>query len=209
MNFDQMMDSWRSQDEAPLYGVNRDLLQLVLRHEQAHIRRELRNEQWIAYAVGIGAALFGTFWIWQTIVREDPIVYTAAAGLGAGAFALWAGAFWLSRRRQALRERGFGNSLQEEIRRNLSLVDYQLSRAGRWSAALLWAAPVMVGSVLLYVLLATINDNTDFWYDAGMIALVVVSIVWGARDTSRKISQELEPRRQKLRELLAKLDGGE
>jgi hypothetical protein len=33
MNFDQMMDTWRTQDEAPLYGVNRDLLLLVLKHE--------------------------------------------------------------------------------------------------------------------------------------------------------------------------------
>jgi hypothetical protein len=209
MNFDQMMDSWRSQEEAPLYGVNRDLLQLVLQHEQAHIRRELRIEQWTAYAVGIGAALFGTFWIWQTIMRADPIVYTAAAGLGTAAFALWAGAFWLSRRRQALRERGFGNSLQEEIRGNLSLVDYQLSRAGRWSAALLWAAPVMVGSVLLYALLAAINDNTAFMFDVAMIALVVVSILWTTYATSCEIRQELEPRRQKLRELLAKLEGSE
>ena len=32
MNFDQMLDAWKAQDEAPLYGVNRDLLQLVLRH---------------------------------------------------------------------------------------------------------------------------------------------------------------------------------
>ncbi len=29
MNFDEMLKTWRAQDETPLYGVNRDLLQLV------------------------------------------------------------------------------------------------------------------------------------------------------------------------------------
>jgi hypothetical protein len=209
MNFDQMMETWRTQDEAPLYGLNRDLLQLVLQYEQAHIRRELRIEQWVAYIIGAGAAIFAGFWLWQTIHRADPVLYTVAAGVGGSAFALWAGAFWLSRRRQAMRERSFGNTLQEEILRNLSLVDYQLSRAGRWSAGMLWVAPIMVGTVLIYWLLAAINDNTDFWFDAGMIALVVVSLVWTTYDTSRKMKQEFEPRRQRLRQLLDMLNAGE
>jgi aldose sugar dehydrogenase len=39
----------------------------------------------------------------QTIWRTDIKNYTVAAGVGTGAFALWTGAFWLSRKRQARR----------------------------------------------------------------------------------------------------------
>ena len=58
MDFDQMLDAWRAQDERPIYGVNRDLLQLVLQNERAAIRRSLRRDQWITYLVGSGMAAF-------------------------------------------------------------------------------------------------------------------------------------------------------
>ena len=44
------------------------------------------------------------------------------------------------------------------MRRNLSLVDYQLSQSGRWSKVMLMAAPVVLGSVLIYWLIAEINE---------------------------------------------------
>ena len=33
MNFDQMLDAWKAQDDKPLYGVNQDLLRLVVLNE--------------------------------------------------------------------------------------------------------------------------------------------------------------------------------
>jgi hypothetical protein len=205
MDFDQMMDAWRTQDEAPLYGVNRDLLQLVLRHEQADVRRALRLEQWVTYIAGPGMAALAAFWLWATIYRGDSLPYLAAASVSAGAFILWIVAFWMSRRRQALRERSFGNSLLAEVRRSLSLVDYQLSTAGRWSAAMLWAAPPMLGAMLIYWLMAEINDNTGFWFDAGMTIFILGTAAWTTWEASRKIARQLEPRRQRLSELLALL----
>lgn len=205
MDFDQMMNAWRAQDDKPLYGVNEDLLRLVLRHEQADIRRSLRWDQWTTYVVGTAMAALAGAILWWFLYRRGPELYTVAAVVGTSAFALWVGALWLSRRRQTMRERGFGNTLQEEIRRNLSLVDYQLSQVGRWSTAMLWSAPILVGATLIYWLLAEINDNTDFWFDAGMIVFLVGSVAWTTYETSRKTKQQLLPRRQRLSELLEML----
>ena len=35
MNLDDLMEVWRSQDTAPLHGVDKTLLRLALRHDEA------------------------------------------------------------------------------------------------------------------------------------------------------------------------------
>ncbi|HEY6815777.1 MAG TPA: hypothetical protein VI168_09585, partial [Croceibacterium sp.] len=170
MDFDQMLESWKSQDDKPLYGVNGDLLRLVLHNERDRIGRTLRRDQWITYLVGPGMALFGAVWLWIAIVNGVPAIYSAAAAIGAIAFAVWVVAVWLSRRRQAERERAFGNSLKDEIRRNLSLTEYQIAN-GRWGAALLWTLPVMVGALLIYWLSFQVNTDTGMsaWTHAWIV----------------------------------------
>ena len=41
MDFDQMLDAWKAQDEAPLYGVNSDLLQHQLEQVAVHAVQRL------------------------------------------------------------------------------------------------------------------------------------------------------------------------
>src|SRR5690348_13517819 len=137
MDFDQMLAAWKTQDDKPLYGVNQDLLRLVLQGERDKVRRKMRRDQWVTYLAGPGMALFGAAWWWIAIVNGVPPLYSAAAGIGAITFVVWVAAFWVSRRRQAERERAFGNSLKDEIGRNLSLTEYQITN-GRWGPALLW-----------------------------------------------------------------------
>jgi len=124
MDFDEMLESWRAQEHKPLYGVNQDLLRLVLQNEQDKIRRKLRRDRWVTYLLGPGMVLFAAFWLWVAIVNGIPPLYVAAAALGATTIALWVGALWVSHMRQARRERAFGNSLKDEIGRNLSLTEY-------------------------------------------------------------------------------------
>lgn len=131
MNFDQMLATWRAQDEAPLYGVNRDLLQLLIQHAETELRLGLRLELWMAFGLSAGLVAL-IVWFFASIDGPRTIGDYVATSIAIGATLLYAGAYWVSRKRQALRERGFGSSLQGEIRRNLSLVDYQLSRHGRW-----------------------------------------------------------------------------
>jgi hypothetical protein len=211
MDFDQMLEAWKTQDKAPLYGVNCDLLQLVLKHEQADIRRKLRRDQWITFIAGTVMGLAAAVFLWAFIYFRVPAIYTAGAAIGGGVSILWMVALWLSRRGQALRERQFGNALRDEIARNLSLIEYQLSHAGRWGAAMLWVAPVMVGAGLLYALSAAVNtDNGEpWWFHLWVIAVLVWSVVYLPYASSRDVRKKLGPRRRRLRELLDNLDAGE
>jgi hypothetical protein len=206
MNFDQMIEAWRTQDEVPLYGVNRQLLGLVVQRERDDLRRQLRLEHWTNIIVGTAMAALAGGVLWWFLHFRGGGGEAIVATLGIGAFVVWVAALWLSLRRQERREREFGNSLQEEVRRNLSLVDYQLSRVGRWSTLMLWSAPILVGSSLTYWLIAEINDNTGFWFDVGVIVFIVVSIATTTYETSRKSTKDLEPRRQRLTELLEMLE---
>ena len=209
MDFDQILESWKAQDDKPIYGVNGDLLRLVLQGERDKIRRALRRDQWITYLVGPGMALFGAVWLWIAIANGVPALYSIAAAVGAIAFATWVIAFWVSRRRQAARERAFGNSLKDEIGRNLSLVEYQIAN-GRWGAALLWTTPVMVGALLIYWLTFQVNTDTGMsaWMHVFMVGCMVWSIGFTAWAGDREVKRKLEPRRQHLRELLDALDDG-
>lgn len=207
MDFDEMLEAWRTQDEKPLYGVNQDLLRLVLQNERATIRRAMRMGQWITYIVGPGMALFAAFWLWVAILRQVPTLQIAAAAVGAIMFVSWVGAFWLSHRRRIRGERSFGSSLKDEIRRNLSLVDYQIAN-GRWRMALLWTLPVMIGATLIYWLTFQINTSSGFswWNHAFMAFCILWSVLWTAYASDRHVTRKLEPRRDHLRHLLETLD---
>lgn len=207
MDFDQMIEAWKSQDDKPLYGVNRDLLLLALRHEQADIRRALRWEHWTNYIAGTFMTGLAGGLLWWFLAHRGSGFHMVAAVVSILAFALWVGALWLSRRRQALRERGFGNTLQEEVRRNLSLVDYQLSQVGRWSTAMLWSAPILIGSTITFWLILKINNIADPWLEVGFIAFLVVSVALTTYESSRQAKQQILPRRQRLTDLLKMLDG--
>jgi hypothetical protein len=176
---------------------------LVLEGERDKIRRKLRRDQWITYLVGPGMALFGAAWLWIAIVNGVPAVYVAAATVGVIAFAVWVAAFWISHGRQAQRERAFGNSLKDEIGRNLSLVEYKIANGG-WGAALLWTVPVLMGALMIYWLTFQINTDTglSWWNHALTVWAVVVAIALTAWASDREVKRKLEPRRQRLRELL-------
>jgi hypothetical protein len=139
---------------------------------------------------------------------RGPVLQIVLAAAGTGLLALWLAVFWLSRRRQARREPRFGATLQEETRRNLSLVEYQLSRYGRWSASMLCTAPMIVASGLLFWLMVEINHDPgeSRWEHAWIMIILLWAGVWVPYAGSRAATKKLEPRRQHLRELLAKSD---
>src|SRR5688572_8087936 len=130
MNLDDLMAVWRSQDAAPLHGVNKTLLHLALRQDEAKLQAERRKEKcttYVATAVLTAAMAFFLFiMIYDNDPRTDwdfiiPIV-------GAAAALLWGGAMYVSHRAQALRERSFGESLREQLNRHIAQLDYQATR---------------------------------------------------------------------------------
>jgi hypothetical protein len=54
--------------------------------------------------------------------------------------------------------------------------------------------------------MAEINKNTHFWRDGWLIFICLCSTVWITYSGSHEIRQKLEPRRQRLADLLAALN---
>ena len=174
----------------------------MVQNHQADLHRALRLERWTTYISATVMTLGAGLVLWWFLVHRRPGLDTVLAVVSAIAFGFWAAAMWLSHSRQRRRESGFGNTLQEEVRRTLSAVDYQLSMVGRWTALTLWSMPVVVGASILYWLI----DNTSFVFDASMIAFIVLSTLWTNLETSRRRRRELLPRKHRLSELLLILD---
>jgi hypothetical protein len=213
MDYDEMLAVWRAQDKAPAYRVNPDLLQVVVWQEQANLRRQLFLGLWVPPCLG---------WVMASVMVTIPFAllfaatsrgwatpsvwdYTAA-GIAIGVLLLWPVAYWVSHRRQALHESSFGNSLQDEIRRNLSRVDYQLSLYGRLAPSLLRFAPIWVAAILFFWVSVRMNDKPTGWlpfFIAGWF------ILWPVFSAGRYYEKRLLALRRRLNELLELLDAGE
>ena len=218
MDFDQMLAIWRSQNTTPPHDVNRDALRQALQMEEARVRRTLRSRRrgfWFLWILGTGMAVWAGFWIAITITNGWPAIYAIAAGVSLGLFALAAGASWVGRGREP--ERKFGNTLQEEVSRSLTLVDYQLSITRRWIISTLGIGSLMAGVGLFSWTLARSQDNFNrpdssgvdwVWY-AVVLVVLGMRASYKVRDALRKATPQLELRQRHLRELLAALDARE
>lgn len=206
MTFDQIIGAWTTQEAEPLYGVNHDLLRLALANEQADFLRKERWERLLAYAAATGMiAVAGGVLLW--FARYDGSVgHMLLAGLALVSAIGWVAALASARARQAGRERAFGTTLEGEIGRAIQQIDHRLSTAGRFTTALVWAAPVALAASLLLWLISAINRNTPLLFDVAMIGFVCGSIAWSAWQDSRKQRDLLLPRRQRLDALRALLE---
>jgi hypothetical protein len=216
MDFDQMLETWRAQNTAPQYDVNRDALRQALQTEEARVRRELRTRRrglWFGWIFGSGMAVWAGFWIAITISNGWPAVYAIAAGVSFGIFALGVGAFWVSRRREP--DRNFGNTLEEEVRRSLAHADHQLSLTRRWISSMLGWASIAVGTGLFSWTVNKSQGIPNVSSGVGWFWFTVVFVVWVVRasykerEEMRKTKAKLELRQRRLRELLSALEARE
>lgn len=214
MDFDQLLETWRAQNTAPPYDVNRDALRLALETEEGTVRRVVRSRRRVIWFLGIfgtGMAIWAGFWIAITITNGWPAIYAIAAAVSFGMFVLGVVALRASGGRGP--ERNFGNTLQEEVRRSLALVDYQLSDIRRLIMLLLGAASISVTTLLFSW---TVNSSQDIpdSFSGYVWQVVAIAVVFGwaakkVRGGMRKARPKLELRQRRLREILAALDARE
>lgn len=213
MDFDQMLEAWKGQNDKPPYDVNRDALRQALQAEEARVRKELRTrrrEIWVGAILGTGMAVWAGFWIAITLTNGWPAIYAIASGASFGIFAFGAGALWVSRGRKP--ERNFGNTLQEEVKRNLALIDDQLVLTKRWILFMLGWGSVIAGTGLFSW---TTNASQEIagassfkaWLLFTFIFMgLIVSASFKQRDAMREAKPKLKLRQRHLRELLETLD---
>jgi hypothetical protein len=114
MNLEDLMEVWRSQDTAPLHGVNETLLRLALRQDEAKLRARRRREMWFVYISM--AVLVGLMTLFLAIMidhYDDDILSGwdyAVAVVGLAAALILSGMIYVGYRTQTLRVQGFGVS---------------------------------------------------------------------------------------------------
>ena len=209
MNLDDLMEVWRSQDATPLHGVDKTLLHLALRREQAKLQKQRRIERWFIYVMSaLLVAAMGLFLGIMIYAQDDDAQiawHYAVPVVGAAAALVMAGAMYAIRRAQVAREQDFGESLRDQLRRRIAQLDDQATRELRLT--LVGAVAAAVCGMAIYVASRRINDvayNEDWPILLGLIFLCAFSL--GHRRRRRSVQRDILPRKRRLEALLKELD---
>jgi hypothetical protein len=214
MNFDDLMAVWKSQDAAPLHGLNETQLWLALRQDEVQQQKWRRIERWMICVLSAGfvagMALCLAMMVYPHRHRPETMVTGwdyALAILGAVAALLAGGAIYASHEAQARREQRFGESLRDHLSWGIAQLD------GRAKTARITLVVVLLGGICpiaLYLLIGRINGKSisddGFMTVTTIIACVfgVATGFWSIRQQSRDV---VLPHKRRLEELLKELDG--
>lgn len=210
-NLDELIAVWRSQDAAPLHGVDEARLRVALRQEEARLQAQRRRAAWMTYIMSAVFLVAMAFFLLIIIYRRDVMTgWDLAVPIVGAAAALVTGVtLYVSRREQALRERHFGDSLRDQLGRRIAQLDYEATRGSRLARVLLIGIFV-AGSAFLLATMRVNSEPTAPFHDWPMfLALILVSAfssvagVWAQR---RSVKHELLPRKHRLEALLQELD---
>ena len=211
-SLDELMTVWRSQDAAPLHGVNETLLRLALRHDEAKLKAQRRRDGWITYSASVClVAIMAAFGLMMRYNDDNVIVSWdyAIPVVGAAAAMFMGIALYVGRRRQMRREQGFGESLRDQLGRRIAQLEYEATTGSRLANLVL--AAVFVGSTALLLAGMRVNSEPDQPFDgwpaiAGMIIVSAISSLGGVWAQRRSVNREVLPRKERLEVLLKELD---
>ncbi len=217
MNLDDLMAVWKSQEAAPLHGLNETRLWLTLGQDEAKRQKWRRIERWIIYVMSAvfvaGMALFLANMTLLMIYRDDMNGLTgwdlALPVVGAVAALISGRAIYVGHRAQALREQSFGESLRDQLNRSIAQLDYQATTLHR---TLLLVLVLLTGICPIALLLALSRLNEKPFSDDGymIVWLSLMSVfgvttgVWSIRQQTRDV---VLPHKRRLEALLKELDG--
>lgn len=211
MNLDELMAVWKSQDAAPLHDMNKTLLHLALRQEEAKVQKARRIERWVTYVASAGiVAAMALFLAMMIYARERNVVsgWDYVFAIGGAAAALVAGiAIYVNHREQTRREQRFGESLRDQLERRIEQLDDSATRAHRTGVLVIVAMGVICPTAIIF-LGYRINQKSIF-DDGEMPIPMILTCVWLAATgvwEMRRRARELLPRKRRLEELLKELD---
>ncbi len=213
MNLDDLMEVWRSQDAAPLHGVNETLLRLALRQDEAKLRAHGQTGEWITYLTSaVLLAVMAVFFV-MLFYKDDRVITGwdfVIPIAGAVPAVLMGVALYMSRRAQMLREQRFGESLRDQLCRHIAQLGYQATRDVWLGRALVFAG--FAGAIAIVLAADRVNMGPNETFDDGgrvarMILLGVVFSVLTVRAARRRAKQDVLPRKLRLEALLKELDG--
>ena len=217
MNFDDLIEGWRSQDASTFYGVlDKTLLHQALRQEHAKIEKLSRRATWGGYVFGVAPLLISSGLFLAIMFQPDYddvlIVWDYVVGIaGVAGAIIVAWTLFALRRSQRAREQGFGDSLRDHLRRRLAQLDAEATGERRL------ALTTLVGGVMCVFAIPIAQERIAHvpvpysemdWPSPTWTVLIVVLLClelfrWGPRRWRRKNL----PRKRQLEALLKELDG--
>jgi hypothetical protein len=218
MNLDEVMEGWRAQDASTFYGVDRTVLHQALQQDQATLARERRRTMWVGF---IGSAvLLISAGLFLAIMADpnQPPAFTARLGVwdyvvgvvGVASAVTLAGAVFALRRSHRARERGFGDSLRDHLRRRIAQLDDEATIEHRLE--LVAAVAAFSAAVAISIVTDRIKHVPVPWSDIVRPSPFPVVLILGFfyvllfRWLPRERQHHLSRKRQ-LEALLNELDG--
>jgi hypothetical protein len=212
MNLDDLMAVWRTQDAAPLHDMNKTLLHLALRQEEAKLQKERRRERGIIYVSSAGVVAAMAVFLGMMILTRERNVMTGwdyvTPMVGAAAALLAGGAMYVGHLAQARREQRFGESLRDQLNRRIAQLDDAATRARATLVTVLLGG---IGGIAIVLLGYRVNQKsiTDDGYMLVWLILMLVYLVAAGVWQIRRKAREVLPHKRRLEALLKELDGQE
>ena len=214
MNVEDLMEVWRSQDAAPLHGVNETLLRLALRQDEAKLRASQRRQMWFTY-IGIAVLVGHMAFIFAVMIypNDDDVLsgwdYIVAV-VGLAAALILSRMIHVGVRAQARREQGFGESLRDQVNRQIAMIDPFLtfSWANRKNVAILVLGFGLPAAIAFLAARVTHKPYVEAWAEVrGAILFSVIGVVVVGWCLRRLVRRDLTPRKRRLEALLKEFDG--
>ncbi|MDA1277236.1 MAG: hypothetical protein O2960_24765 [Verrucomicrobia bacterium] len=212
MNLDELMAVWRTQDAAPLHDMNKTLLHLALRQDEAKLQKERRRERWIVYVGSTGVVVAMAVLLGMMILARERKVMTDwdfVIGIGGAAAALLAGgAMYVGHRARAQREQRFGESLRDQLNRRIAQL---YDRATNTCASLVSVLLGGIGGTAIILLGYRVNEKAfsenGFTLVSTILMCVVLPVAAGVWEARRQARDVVLPHKRRLEALLKELDG--
>ncbi|MGC4072223.1 MAG: hypothetical protein QM760_06855 [Nibricoccus sp.] len=216
MNLDELTTVWKSQDAAPLHDMNKTLLHLALRQDEAKLQKQRRLGRWMIYvfcgAAVVGMGLFLSVISYHLLHRPDGNGLTvwdlALPIVGAAAAVISVRALYANQRTQSLREQHFGESLRDQLDRSIARLDNDESTARRTSVLVLaLAGGICPAAILLLIWRINQKSISEDGYMLVTLLLLCAWAVWsGLGNLRRAVQEDTLPRKRRLEALLKELD---
>lgn len=208
MEFEDMKIVWDSQNEEPLYAVNEDGLQAMLRKKAQAFKRLVFWQEAQTYGssifvvIVISIALIGYFTgMLDKLKGVDMQVWDAAAlFVGVGCWMQFGLNVYIGRRKQKESESRFSETLRDEIDRDLERVDFEIATRKNLVRGFV---PPYAGSFLFNWVIFRASGVE--WVTIPLVGVMVCAFLFELNSQRRLVRNKLIPRKEELESLREKL----
>ncbi len=191
MNYEELKLVWDSQNEEPVFALDRQALLETVERQTGSIARYVKSFEISMILVAFAVAIILPIDAWREGDGSHQY-FIGAICLAAGLYA------WTGRQNRRRREIAFDESIRGVIEKSLAQIEYHEKR----QVIYLWLFHLPIA--LAAGIGLTLYSNTRIPWVWGCVILVCLVSYWG---TQRDIKRNLRPQKRNLKALREKLGG--